>query len=118
MRFASGVRLRLPRGEAPEMVIEVCEAEGANVTLVAEMATTALLEACQLATGCYAQGYMTKDVFWPHVQGLGAIVGHVPAEDESKCCWEVHQKGYCPRGNNCRWKHPTESLALRISKVA
>merc|ERR1712072_94054 len=32
-------------------------------------------------------------------------------------CWDMFQKGYCPRGSMCRWSHPCDEEEFRIKVV-
>jgi hypothetical protein len=32
-------------------------------------------------------------------------------------CWDMFQKGYCPRGSLCRWSHPCDEDVFRIKVV-
>jgi len=40
---------------------------------------------------------------------LRSSIAYVPKESEDRMCWDLFQKGCCPRRHQCRWYHPESS---------
>lgn len=45
---------------------------------------------------------------------LRSSVACIPEGAEDKVCWDLFQKGRCPRRNNCHWYHPQETDIHRV----
>jgi hypothetical protein len=70
-------------------------AKGALEAITAQLQTVALLSArVQKEDAGYS---------------LRSSVAYVPKEAEDRMCWDLFQRGCCPRRHQCRWYHPESS---------
>jgi len=49
-----------------------------------------------------------------HGYSLRSTIACVPESEEQRVCWDMFQKGFCPRRQRCQWHHPMESDTVRI----
>jgi len=49
-----------------------------------------------------------------HGYSLRSTVACVPESEEQRVCWDMFQRGFCPRRQRCQWHHPMESDTVRI----
>jgi len=45
---------------------------------------------------------------------LRSSVAYAPKEAEDRMCWDLFQRGCCPRRQQCRWYHPESSDTGKI----
>merc|ERR1712146_217528 len=45
---------------------------------------------------------------------LRSSVAYAPKEAEDRLCWDLFQRGCCPRRQQCRWYHPESSDTGKI----
>jgi len=131
-----GVKVHLPVGERKEVLVTVeTEKEGPDTDHEALFPVMNVLREALLGASCtdgdkknhiYLRGYMNHpSIFQPVKQsdvaeaGFEALCSYVPPEDVQMACWDMHQKGFCPRymkkgGGCCRWRHPKETLKFRV----
>merc|ERR1712196_235560 len=70
-------------------------AKGALEAVTAQLQTVALLSArVQKEDAGYS---------------LRSSIAYAPKEAEDRMCWDLFQKGCCPRRHQCRWYHPESS---------
>jgi hypothetical protein len=48
---------------------------------------------------------------------LRSSVACIPEDMEDRVCWDLFQRGHCPRRATCKWYHPQESDIFKI-KIA
>lgn len=46
--------------------------------------------------------------------GLRMSIAGLPENAKSDLCWDVCQRGYCPRRDSCRWHHPQDDDIFRV----
>merc|ERR1719498_1217910 len=70
-------------------------AKGALEAITAQLHTVALLSArVQKEDAGYS---------------LRSSIGYAAKEAEDRLCWDLFQRGCCPRRHQCRWYHPESS---------
>lgn len=111
-----GVKVLLPLEEPRrEAVLEVQKIQdGGSVMTVMAVAQTCLIESCSKMKEVHLLGHRTGNIFKPSTQGFEAHVAYVPPEDEAKACWDLYQKGFCPRSGRCRWRHSDDILTFKV----
>mmetsp|Transcript_139152 Transcript_139152/g.242152 ORF Transcript_139152/g.242152 Transcript_139152/m.242152 type:complete len:277 (+) Transcript_139152:61-891(+) len=112
------------------MSVKVSEcAMGATTTLLAEVAShslghalipemvnsakSTLLDFSVQSDSLYVLGYSSQP-FQDIAGGFKATVGCVSSQMESAVCWDVYEKGCCPRRNTCRWHHPYSTELMQV----
>lgn len=48
---------------------------------------------------------------------LRSSVACVPEDVEDRVCWDLFQRGSCPRGRSCQWYHPQEADIFRVKVI-
>jgi hypothetical protein len=48
---------------------------------------------------------------------LRSSVACIPEDMEDRVCWDLFQKGHCPRRTTCKWYHPQESDIFKVKIV-
>lgn len=62
--------------------------------------------------GLYMLGYAAKP-FISRPNGFVVVLGNVAAE--KRLCWDFYSKGFCRKGCDCKWEHPTCSTPINIT---
>lgn len=76
-----------------------------DCSLAAAIAKSALLEAAVSSQSVYVLGYETIP-FHDNGRGIGFSGTLAIVSCGSSTCWDTYQKGSCPRGSKCKWRHP------------
>merc|ERR1719183_1285170 len=77
-------------------------------------AKAALLNAATQSESTYILGYGDTPFKDLDPLSFSATIGCVPAAHHDSACWEIYEKGFCPRCATCRWKHPSETDMMRV----
>lgn len=76
------------------------------------IAKASLIKAAEESECIYVLGHRRMP-FQPTQTGFVASLGSM--RTDKKACWDVYDRGVCPRGSECLWEHPAFVSVLNVS---